>query len=367
MAIPRVFLSSTCYDLGAIRDSLRSFIESVGFDPCLSDRGDVFYHPDLHTHDSCLSEIGNCHLFVLIIGGRFGGGYVADMSKSVVNAEFSAAKELNIPVFTFVKRDVLEDHRLFQRNKTNSILSQIEFPSIEKQDFAKCIFQFIDDVRLSRTNNGLFQFEYSRDIETVLKKQWAGMMFNFLQRRQLAEQYESQNKLLSSLTATTGQLEDLVKRLYRRADEAQADSVIQNVELKSKAEQFFRDLFRYFGLQGFSRTSLDVLLGLPSATTWYEWLASTPEFDVVLNVVEEDSGRRLDILSHEATNMVLYVQGTDLKPYERKTIAEFEELFTAFSRLDPKQKRDVLAPYVLSEAAGDTDPTPHKRKQPKLG
>jgi hypothetical protein len=73
MAVPRVFISSTCYDLDAIRDSLRSFIESVGFDPCLSDRGDVFYHPDLHTHDSCINEIGNCHLFVLLIGGRFGG------------------------------------------------------------------------------------------------------------------------------------------------------------------------------------------------------------------------------------------------------------------------------------------------------
>jgi hypothetical protein len=49
MAIPRVFLSSTCYDLATVRDSLGNFIESIGFEPCLSDRGDVFYHPDLHT------------------------------------------------------------------------------------------------------------------------------------------------------------------------------------------------------------------------------------------------------------------------------------------------------------------------------
>lgn len=367
MAVPRVFLSSTCYDLGAIRDSLRSFIESVGFDPCLSDRGDVFYHPDLHTHDSCLSEIGNCHLFVLIIGGRFGGSYVADLSKSIVNAEFSAARELNVPVFTFVKRDVLEDHRLYQRNKASKILDQIEFPSLEKQDLAKRIFQFIDDVRLSRTNNGFFPFEYSRDIETLLKKQWAGMMFDFLQRRQLAEQYEGQNKLLSSLTATTGQLEDLVKRLYRRADGAQAEAVIENVELKSKAEQFFRDLFRYFGLPGFSRTPLDVLAALPPKDTWYEWLASTSDFKIVRDVKEKGTGRRQDILGHDATNTCFYVRGVDLNPSERKKIADFEELFSAFVRLDQSQKREVLAPYVIAEVGTGGDSTPNKRMQPTRG
>ena len=133
MAVPRVFLSSTCYDLAEVRDSLRSFIESNGFEPCLSERGDVFYHPDFHTHESCVNEISHCQLFVLLIGGRFGGNYVADISKSVVNAEYSAAKKLNIPVFTFVKRGVLEDDRVYQKNRSKKIVKQIEFPSIEKQ------------------------------------------------------------------------------------------------------------------------------------------------------------------------------------------------------------------------------------------
>lgn len=83
MAAPRVFLSSTCYDMAEVRDSLKSFIESYGFEPCLSDYGDVFYHPDLHTHESCINEISNCQLLILLIGGRFGGSYVADTSKSI--------------------------------------------------------------------------------------------------------------------------------------------------------------------------------------------------------------------------------------------------------------------------------------------
>ena len=100
MAIPRVFISSTCYDLSEVRDTLVTFIQSFGFEDTLSERGDVFYHPDLHTDKACMREISNCHLLILIIGGRFGGTYITDTSKSIVNAEYEAARQLKIPVFT---------------------------------------------------------------------------------------------------------------------------------------------------------------------------------------------------------------------------------------------------------------------------
>ena len=96
MAIPRVFVSSTCYDLGEIREAIGGFCEGFGFEAVLSDRGDVFYHPDLHTHNSCIFEVQNCHLLVLIIGGRFGGAYISDKQKSITNAEYAAAREKKI-------------------------------------------------------------------------------------------------------------------------------------------------------------------------------------------------------------------------------------------------------------------------------
>ena len=48
MAIPRVFMSSTCYDLQEIRFQLRHFIEEIGYDPVMSEFGDIFY--DLGQH-----------------------------------------------------------------------------------------------------------------------------------------------------------------------------------------------------------------------------------------------------------------------------------------------------------------------------
>lgn len=43
MATPKVFVSSTCYDLGETRESIIRFIPTFGFEPILSDHGDVFF------------------------------------------------------------------------------------------------------------------------------------------------------------------------------------------------------------------------------------------------------------------------------------------------------------------------------------
>ncbi|EGQ7962989.1 DUF4062 domain-containing protein, partial [Vibrio parahaemolyticus] len=66
MASPRVFVSSTCYDLKYIRENIKYFVKTLGYEPVLSEDGAVFFNPEEHTHDSCLSEVPNCQMFVLI-------------------------------------------------------------------------------------------------------------------------------------------------------------------------------------------------------------------------------------------------------------------------------------------------------------
>ena len=117
MASPKVFVSSTCFDLSEVREQLRRFIESFGFEAILSEHGDVFYHPDLHTHEACIQEVSNCHLFILIVGGRFGGEYIFDREKSITNAEYLAARKSGIPIFTYVRETVISNHFLYQQNK----------------------------------------------------------------------------------------------------------------------------------------------------------------------------------------------------------------------------------------------------------
>lgn len=175
MAIPRVFVSSTCYDLKYIRENLKYFINSMGYESILSEDGDVFYDPDMHTHEACLSEVQNCQIFVLIIGGRYGGDYLKE-NKSITNKEYEEAIKCKIPVFALIERNVWNDHFVYQKNRQNENVDSIIYPNVDNTK----IFSFIDEVRKNENNNAIYPFGDFRDIEDYLKKQWAGLLYNFL-------------------------------------------------------------------------------------------------------------------------------------------------------------------------------------------
>src|SRR5688500_16803337 len=106
MASPRVFISSTWYDLRYIRENLKYFIRSIGYDPVLSEDGSVFYDPRRQVQDACLVEVPNCQIFVLIIGGRYGAEMLGG-GRSVTNAEYREAVKQKIPIFALVEQAVL--------------------------------------------------------------------------------------------------------------------------------------------------------------------------------------------------------------------------------------------------------------------
>lgn len=180
MASPKVFISSTCYDLRYIRENLKYFIRTLGYEPILSEDGDVFYNPKSHTHDSCLEEIPNCQIFVLIIGGRYGGKF-KDTKQSITNAEYKEAVRLKIPIFTLVEQGVYSDHHVYTKNKKNTSVDylKIHYPSSDNN----MIFEFIDEVRKKTINNAIVPFRNFADIEDYLRKQWAGMLYSFLTKQ----------------------------------------------------------------------------------------------------------------------------------------------------------------------------------------
>lgn len=192
----RVFISSTCYDLSLLRAQLRSFIKSIGYEPVMSDFEDILYDPRNHTHTSCIDEVSNCDMLILIIGSRYGGKSKPEaLSKvsfealksesanveslkneenlSVTQLEVLKAIESGMPIYTFIDKRVWHDHALYEKNKDSEIIDKIIFPSIEKQETAKYIFDFINFVRLRNKNNTIFPFEKGQDIEDTLKKQWS--------------------------------------------------------------------------------------------------------------------------------------------------------------------------------------------------
>lgn len=242
MSILKVFISSTCYDQDNVRDGLRNFIYNIGYEPVMSDCGDVLYDPRIHTHTSCIEEVKNCDMLVLLIGGRFGGkaiseavstvdfekvkekikaGTVIDDERlSITHLEVLKAIEYGLPVYTFIKEDVLSDHKLYEKNKNKPIISEITFPSIEKQETAKYIFEFINIVRLRDHGNNIFSFKKETDIEEMLKKQWSSY-FQKLIKEQFSKKEKSDNNKLEK------KVDELQTLIWRFINEAPREKDIQ--------------------------------------------------------------------------------------------------------------------------------------------
>ena len=300
MAAPKVFVSSTCFDLGEIREQLKRFILSFGFEPVLSENGDVFYKPDLHTHEACIHEVSNCQLFVLVIGGRFGGAYIADKAKSITNAEYAAAREANIPIFTYVRDSVWSSHNMYQQNKKKKFVSEIDYPGIEKQEYALDIFQFIDDVRRSAKNNAIEPFHSFQGIEDHLRKQWAGMVFDLLKSKEIISQFNTTNSLISKISSSSEKLEELVKSLYRSSSPELAKKEIVTIEVSSDTEAFFEQVLHPEG----SNSVLDRNVDLrkisevkPIGLSWTSYLEKTGLFkgELVERIINGDSSEDINV------------------------------------------------------------------------
>ena len=75
MATPRVFISSTYYDLKHVRNDISDFIRSLGYNPVMHDKGGVAYIQTDTIENSCYSELSTCDIVICIIGNHFASQY----------------------------------------------------------------------------------------------------------------------------------------------------------------------------------------------------------------------------------------------------------------------------------------------------
>jgi hypothetical protein len=193
MARPRVFVSSTYYDLKHIRSSLEIFVESLGFEPILSEKGDIAFSPDVGLDESCYREAASADIFVLVVGGRYGSESGSsnklqhsffERYESITKKEFEAAQESNVPIFILIESGVYGEYQTFLRNRGNDTIKYAHVDSAN-------IFHFIESILSLERNNPTFQFERSAQIEGWLRDQWAGLFRELLrtrtQKRQIAD------------------------------------------------------------------------------------------------------------------------------------------------------------------------------------
>ena len=90
-----VFISSTVEDLDGVRRALKDQLEARGVEVRLSEDADFPVEPGVSSHDACLRAVRTAHVFVLLVGSRFGGEYQGQ-NKSITWREWEEAMDARL-------------------------------------------------------------------------------------------------------------------------------------------------------------------------------------------------------------------------------------------------------------------------------
>jgi len=222
VAKPRIFVSSTYYDLKHIRASLELFITSLGFEPILSEKGDITFTPDRPLDESCYREAKNSDIYVLIIGGRYGSEVSRGKKRgetksfyerydSITKEEYKAAATENIPIYILIEKSVYSEYQTYLKNKDRNDIVYAHADSVN-------IFKLIEEILAQKQNNPVQTFERHSDIESWLREQWSGLFREMLRTRLTQSQIGSLATQVAELSEVNHTLRIYLEKLLSKTD-----------------------------------------------------------------------------------------------------------------------------------------------------
>jgi hypothetical protein len=226
---PRIFISSTFYDLKYIREDLSNFVRQHDYEPILFENGDIGYTPGKALDKSCYESMKNSDMVILIIGGEYGSaatGEIKDEFKeymSVTRNEFRTAIDVGIPVFVMIDKRVMTEYNVYELNceEIENNGQKIKFSSVKNTN----VFRFIKEIR-SMSILPIQEFEKSTDIKEFIGKQWADMFKNYL----ASLRGEREDK---KIEGSVNELKDLIQQMG-----IMLDSVGKNVLSKESSDKY---------------------------------------------------------------------------------------------------------------------------------
>lgn len=214
---------------------MESFIASLGYEPVLSEKGNIPYDPDISLDESCYRVVSEATIFVLIIGGRYGSAAsdtqmnsqtdFFDQYESITKKEYETAAKIEIPTYILVERSVYCEYETYKKNRSNESIDYVHIDSIN-------VFHMLDQILAKQKNNPLYQFDRYSEIEAWLREQWAGLFRELINRRSSQKQLTTLSEKVDELAGINGTLkrylENIVSKVSSSPDEA--DDIIKKVQ-----------------------------------------------------------------------------------------------------------------------------------------
>lgn len=214
MAKPRIFISSTFFDLKQIRSDLDLFIDTMGYESIRNEEGDIPYGKEDALEEYCYKEIKSVDIVISIIGGRFGSESKRN-SSSISQIELRTAHKENKQVYIFIEKNVLGEFETYLINKDKEI-------NYRYVDDVR-IYSFIEEIKSLNNNNNIKGFETAGEITKYLKDQLGGLFQRFLQEqtrvkevsliRNLEKTAQTLNKLVTFLSDENKDKDDEINKI----------------------------------------------------------------------------------------------------------------------------------------------------------
>lgn len=189
MAKPRIFISSTFYDLRQIREDIDRSITEIGYEPVRHETGAIPYGKDERPESGAYREVELCDILVAIIGGRYGTESKTSPGASVTQNEIKRALERGIQVFIFIEKSVLTEFSFWELNKE---VGDVKYRHVDNIK----VFEFIAQLNALPQNNAIAPFETAWDISKYLKEQFAGL-FQMISARKTPRRRDQCNRYIA--------------------------------------------------------------------------------------------------------------------------------------------------------------------------
>ncbi len=222
---PRVFVSSTFYDLRYIREDLANFIRAHDFEPIMFEEGDIGYTPGKPLDNSCYEAMRNSDMAILIIGGQYGSAATGEDEKSesfasITKNEFKNAVDGNVPVFCFIDSSVQVEYEIYKLNKEklNNDKESIQFRTVKNIN----VFKFVHEI-YEIGNIPITSFNKVEEIKDYMGKQWADMFKKYLEYLKSKNNSEKLNSTVDDMKKILKQMQTMINTIGKDTIKNQND------------------------------------------------------------------------------------------------------------------------------------------------